>query len=83
MAKKNDLWDRSQAFIKCTVGTDPKKQNRFVMGLFIRTFASSGPDGKEKLPMGSIPGLCKNALLGLIQNGEIHLLWDCPYKLLC
>ena len=53
------------------------------MGLFIRTFASSGPDGKEKWPMGSIPGLCKNVLLGLIPNSEIHLLWDCPYKLLC
>ena len=68
MVKKNDLWDRFQAFLKCTVGTDPKQRIRFVMGLSVQTFVSSGPDGKEKCPMGLIPGLCKNVELGLIPN---------------
>ena len=42
----------------------------------------SGPDGKEKLAMGSIPGLYKNVLLGLIPKNEIDLSWDYPYELL-
>ena len=43
----------------------------------------SGPYGKEKLAMGSIPGLYKNVLLGLIPKNEIDLSWDCLYERLC
>ena len=79
MAKKNDLWDRSRVSIKCTVGTDPKWQNKFVMGLYVQTFVSSGPDGKEKCPMGLIPGLYKmdcwdwSQITKWICNGTIHM----------